>query len=148
MKVWQVLLIILVILIAVLVILYFLGKRAQKENQAQIEAAKQTVNMLIIDKKRLRIKESGLPQMVIDQTPKLMRRTKLPIVKAKIGPRIMTMVADEKIFDLIPLKKEVKATISGIYITDVRGVRGPLEQPKQKEKFFRRMKNKIAKKDK
>ena len=140
MKVWQVLLIILVILIAVLVVLYFLGKRAQKkqeENQAQIEAAKQTVNMLIIDKKRLRIKESGLPQMVIDQTPKLMRRTKLPIVKAKIGPRIM-----------IPLKKEVKATISGIYITDVRGVRGPLEQPKQKEKFFRRMKNKIAKKDK
>ena len=132
MKVWQVLLIILVILIAVLVVLYFLGKRAQKkqeENQAQIEAAKQTVNMLIIDKKRLRIKESGLPQMVIDQTPKLMRRTKLPIVKAKIGPRIMTMVADEKIFDLIPLKKEVKATISGIYITDVRGVRGPLEQP-------------------
>lgn len=104
MKVWQVLLIILVILIAVLVVLYFLGKRAQKkqeENQAQIEAAKQTVNMLIIDKKRLRIKESGLPQMVIDQTPKLMRRTKLPIVKAKIGPRIMTMVADEKIFDLI-----------------------------------------------
>lgn len=151
MKVWQVLLIILVILIAVLVVLYFLGKRAQKkqeENQAQIEAAKQTVNMLIIDKKRLRIKESGLPQMVIDQTPKLMRRTKLPIVKAKIGPRIMTMVADEKIFDLIPLKKEVKATISGIYITDARGVRGPLEQPKQKEKFFRRMKNKIAKKDK
>ena len=105
MKVWQVLLIILVILIAVLVVLYFLGKRAQKkqeENQAQIEAAKQTVNMLIIDKKRLRIKESGLPQMVIDQTPKLMRRTKRPIVKAKIGPRIMTMVADEKIFDLIP----------------------------------------------
>ena len=49
---------------------------------------------------------------------------------------------------MIPLKKEVKATISGIYITDVRGVRGPLEQPKPKEKFFQRMKNKIAKKDK
>ena len=92
MKVWQVLLIILVILIAVLVVLYFLGKRAQKkqeENQAQIEAAKQTVNMLIIDKKRLRIKESGLPQMVIDQTPKLMRRTKLPIVKAKISSHVI-----------------------------------------------------------
>ena len=142
MKVWQVLLIILVILIAVLVVLYFLGKRAQKkqeENQAQIEAAKQTVNMLIIDKKRLRIKESGLPQMVIDQTPKLMRRTKLPIVKAKIGPRIMTMVADEKIFDLIPLKKEVKATVSGIYITGVRGIRGPLEQPAKKNGFWQRM---------
>ena len=158
MKVWQVLLIILVILIAVLVALYFLGKRAQKkqdENQAQIEAAKQTVNMLIIevsllviDKKKMKLKDAGFPQIIVDNTPKYLRRSKVPVVKAKIGPRIMTMVADEKIFDLIPLKKEVKATISGIYITDVRGVRGPLEQPKPKEKFFQRMKNKIAKKDK
>ena len=147
MKVWQVLLIILVIIIGVMVALYFLGKRAQKkqdEQQAQIEAAKQTTSMLIIDKKRMPIKESGLPQMVIDQTPKLMRRTKLPIVKAKIGPKIMVLVADEKIFDLIPVKKEVKATVSGIYITEVRGVRGPLEKPPAKESFFKRMKNKIT----
>ena len=86
-----VLLVILVVLVGVLIALYFFGKKAQKkqeEQQAQIEAAKQTVSMLVIDKKRLRIKESGLPQMVIDQTPKMMRRTKLPIVKAKIGPKI------------------------------------------------------------
>ena len=147
MKVWQVLLIILVIIIGVMVALYFLGKRAQKkqdEQQAQIEAAKQTTSMLNIDKKRMPIKESGLPQMVIDQTPKLMRRTKLPIVKAKIGPKIMVLVADEKIFDLIPVKKEVKATVSGIYITEVRGVRGALEKPPAKEGFFKRMKNKIT----
>lgn len=147
MKVWQVLLIILVILIAVLVALYFIGKRAQKkqeERQEQIEAAKQTTSMLIIDKKRLPIKDSGLPQMVIDQTPKLMRRSKLPIVKAKIGPRIMVLVADEKIFDLIPVKKEVKATVSGIYITDVRGVRGPLAAPPQKVGFFKKLKNKVS----
>ena len=147
MKVWQVLLIILAILIIVLVTLYFLGKKAQKkqaERQEQIDAAKQTTSMLIIDKKRLPVKESGLPQMVIDQTPKLMRRTKLPIVKAKIGPRIMVLVADEKIFDLIPVKKEVKATVSGIYITDVRGVRGPLQTPPAKVGFFKRMKNKIT----
>lgn len=147
MKVWQVLLIILVILIAVLVALYFIGKRAQKkqeERQEQIEAAKQTTSMLIIDKKRLPIKESGLPQMVIDQTPKLMRRSKLPIVKAKIGPRIMVLVADEKIFDLIPVKKEVKATVSGIYITDVRGVRGPLATPPQKVGFFKKLKNRVS----
>lgn len=147
MKVWQVLLIILVIIIGVMVALYFLGKRAQKkqdEQQAQIEAAKQTTSMLIIDKKRMPIKESGLPQMIIDQTPKLMRRTKLPIVKAKIGPKIMVLVADEKIFDLIPVKKEVKATVSGIYITEVRGVRGTLEKPPAKEGFFKRMKNKIT----
>ena len=101
--------------------------------------------MLIIDKKRLPIKDSGLPQMVIDQTPKLMRRSKLPIVKAKIGPRIMVLVADEKVYDLIPVKKEVKATVSGIYITEVRGVRGPLATPPEKVGFFKRMKRKILK---
>ena len=87
-----VMLVILAVLIIALVALYFFGKKAQKkqeEQQAQIEAAKQTVSMLVIDKKRLRLKESGLPQMVIDQTPKLMRRTKLPIVKAKIGRRFL-----------------------------------------------------------
>ena len=86
-----VLLVILVVLIGVLVALYFFGKRTQKkqeEQQAQIEASKQTVSMLVIDKKRMPIKDSGLPQMVIDQVPKLMRRSKLPIVKAKVGPRI------------------------------------------------------------
>ena len=106
-----VLLVILVILIAALIGLYFFGKKAQKkqeEQQAQIEATKQTVSMLVIDKKRMPLKESGLPQMVIDQTPKLMRRSKLPIVKAKVGPRISILIADEKIFDLIPVKKEIK----------------------------------------
>ncbi|MCI5511571.1 MAG: hypothetical protein ACI4DX_10980 [Oliverpabstia sp.] len=147
MKVWMVLLIILIVLAAVMVVLYFVGKRVQKkqdERQEQIEAAKQTTTMLIIDKKRLPIKDSGLPQMVIDQTPKLMRRSKLPIVKAKIGPRIMVLVADDKIFDQIPLKKEVKATVSGIYITDVRGVRGPLPAPPEKVGFFKKIKNKVT----
>ena len=91
-----VLLVILVVLIAALIALYFFGKKAQKkqeEQQAQIEAAKQTVSMLIIDKKRLPLKESGLPQMVIDQAPKLMRRSKLPIVKAKVGPKISVLIA-------------------------------------------------------
>ena len=141
MKLWMVLLIILVILVIVLAVLYFLGKKAQKKQeaqQAQIEAAKQTVSMLIIDKKRMPLKETGLPQMVIEQTSTMMRRMKLPVVKAKVGARIMTLVSDEKIFDLIPVKKEVKAEISGIYIVGVRGVRGPLETPVKKKGFLSR----------
>ena len=140
-----VLLVILVVLIAALIALYFFGKKAQKkqeEQQAQIEAAKQTVSMLIIDKKRLPLKESGLPQMVIDQAPKLMRRSKLPIVKAKVGPKIMTLMCDASIYDLIPVKKEVKATVSGIYITAVKGVRGSLETPPKKKGFLARLRNK------
>lgn len=128
MPVWSiVLIVILVILIAAIVALAILGKRAQKkqaEQQAQIDAYKQNVTMLIIDKKRLRLTESGLPQSVIDSTPKLMRRSKMPIVKAKIGPQVMTLVADDKIFDSIPVKKEVKAVVSGIYITSVKGLHG------------------------
>lgn len=115
----------------------FLRKKAQKkqeEQQAQIEATKQTVSMLVIDKKRMPLKESGLPQMVIEQTPKLMRRSKLPIVKAKIGPKIAIMIADEKVFDLIPLKKEIKAEVSGLYIVGVKGIRGSLQTPAPKKK--------------
>ena len=135
------LLVITVVLIIGIVVLYFLGKRAQKkqdEQQAQIEAMKQRVSMLIIDKKRMKIKDSGLPQAVIQQTPRLLRGSKLPIVKAKVGPQIMTLVSDEKIYDMIPTKKEVKATVSGIYITDVKGLHGkPLPVPQKKKGFFK-----------
>lgn len=135
-----VLLVILVVLIAVVVALYFLGKKAQKkqaEQQEMLNANKQTVSMLIIDKKRMKIKDSGLPQMVIDQTPKMMRGSKMPIIKAKIGPQIMSLVCDEKIFDSVPVKKEVKAVVSGIYVLDVKGLHGKKETApvKKKSKF-------------
>ena len=118
-------------------------QRRQAESQTQMEAMKQTVSMLIIDKKKLKIKESGLPQMVIDQAPKLMRRSKLPIVKAKVGPKISVLIADEKVFDQIPVKKEVKAEVSGLYIVGVKGIRGSLETPAPKKKgFFKRLLNK------
>ena len=139
-----VLLVILIILVIALIALYFWGKKAQKkqdEQQAQIEATKQTVSMLVIDKKRMRLKESGLPQMVIDQTPKMLRRSKLPIVKAKVGPKISILIADEKVFELIPVKKEIKAEVSGLYIVGVKGIRGSLEAPRPKKKgFFARFK--------
>jgi len=134
-----------VLLVGGIVALYFAGKKAQKkqaEQQAAMEANKQTISMLIIDKKRLRVKDSGLPQIVIDQTPKYMRWTKLPVVKAKVGPKVMTLIADETIFADIPLKKEVKATVSGIYITGVKGLRGPLEKSEEKKGFRAKLKTK------
>jgi len=133
---------ILVVLIAGVVALYFLGKRAQKkqaEQQEMLQANKQTVSMLIIDKKRMKLKDSGLPQMVIEQAPKLMRGSKLPIVKAKVGPQVVSLICEERIFDSVPTKKEVKAVISGIYILDVRGLHGkPVAAPEKKKGFFKR----------
>ena len=141
-KVTIILLIILAVLIIALVVLYFLGRKAQKrqdEQQSQIEAMKQTVSMLIIDKKRMKMKDSGLPQAVIDQTPKFFRGSKLPIVKAKVGPQVMSLVCEEKIFDSVPVKKEVKAVVSGIYITEVKGLHGkPVVAPAKKKGFFKR----------
>ena len=125
-----------IVLVVVMVVLYFLGKKMQKkqdESQAQMQAASQTATILVIDKKRMKLKDSGLPKMVLENTPKYLRGSKVPIVKAKIGPKVMSLIADESVFDYIPVKKEVKATVSGIYITKVTGVRGPLEKPEGKK---------------
>ena len=46
----------------------------------------------------------------------------------------MSLICDASIFDTVPVKKEVKATISGIYITDVKGIRDSLNQPTGKKK--------------
>ena len=96
--------------------------------------------MLIIDKKRLKLKEAGLPQMVVDQTPKAFRNSKVPVIKAKIGPQIMTLICDEKIFDSVPVKKEVKAEISGIYVLGVKGLHGKTAAPTETKKkgWFKR----------
>ena len=137
-----VMLVILVVLIVACIVLYFLGKRAEKkqaEQQQQLDAVAQTMSMLIIDKKKMKLKDAGFPQIVIDNTPKYLRRSKVPVVKAKIGPKIMTLMCDAQVYPLIPVKKEVKATVSGIYITSVKGVRGPLETPQKKKGFFARL---------
>jgi uncharacterized membrane protein YdfJ with MMPL/SSD domain len=129
------LLVIVIVLAIIIAVLYFLGKKAQKkqaEQQELLDANKQTVSMLIIDKKRMKLKDAGLPQMVIDQTPKMMRGSKLPIIKAKVGPQIVSLICDEKIFDSVPVKKEVKAVVSGIYVLDVKGLHGKTEAAPEK----------------
>lgn len=142
--IWTVLLVILVIAAVALGVLYFLGRKLEKrqvESQALMEAAAQTVSMLIIDKKKLKLKEAGLPKMVYEQTPKYLRRSKVPVVKAKIGPKVMTLMADPKVFDALPVKAEVKVVMSGIYITEIKSVRGGvIVTPPKKKGFFARFK--------
>ena len=134
-----IMLIVLVVLIGVCVALYFFGKKAQKkqaEQQKTLEANAQTVNLLVIDKKKLKLKEAGLPSIVVEQTPKYMRRAKLPIVKVKAGPKVMNLICDGKIFDQILPKQEIKATVSGIYITNFKRIRGPVYEPPKKKGLF------------
>ncbi len=135
---WIIALIVLVVLVAGLIALYIFGNKMQKKQMAQKEqmmAAAQPVSMLIIDKKFMKMKDAKLPKVVMEQTPKRYQNSKLPIVKAKIGPQIMTLIADDAIFDNLPTKGEVKAMVSGIYIVQVKSVRGkvaPVEEGKKK----------------
>ena len=97
-----VLLVLLSIAAVALVVMYFVGRRLQEKqaaSQPAFDAAKQLVTMLPIDKK-------------------------VPVVKAKVGPKIITMMADETAFQQLPLKQECKVIVSGIYIVEVKGVRG------------------------
>ena len=101
--------------LAILVALYFAGKKLkakQDEQQALIEQNKMSVSLLVIDKKKMKLKDANLPAAVMAQVPKISRGVKVPMVKVKVGPQIMTMFCDEAIFDQIPVKKEVKATIT------------------------------------
>lgn len=143
-------LIVLLIVAVVGVGCYFLyrkGKEMQERSesaQEQMRAGAQTQSLLVIDKKRMRLKDANFPKIVLDQTPKLYRRQKVPVVKVKIGPKILTMMCDDRIFDSIPLKKEIKAVINGIYIMEVKGLRSNLETAPKKKGFMAKMRDKAA----
>lgn len=143
MEPWMIILIIVAVVVtAIFVALYIVGRKLQKrqeDSQSQMQAAAQTVSILVIDKKMMKMKEANLPKIVLDQTPRYMRGSKVPIVKAKIGPKIMSLVCDAKVFEIIPVKKEVKAVLSGIYIMDVKGLRGNLEPKKEKKTLVQKL---------
>ena len=114
-----------VLVIGSLVALYFFSKKMQKKQAEQEEVMKASAQTLSLS--------SGIL---------IKKQSKVPVEKAKVRPRVMTLICDDKIFPIIPVKKEVKAVISGMYITDVKGLRGALETPQKKGFFARFKKNK------
>ena len=133
---WTVVLIILAVIAVVLIVFYFLGRKMQgrqAEQQAIMEQQKMTVSMLIIDKKKMKIKDANLPKQVGEQLPVYAKVMKFPIVKAKVGPKVLTLMADPAVFEILPVKTECKVVVSGIYITKILSVRGQAV-PKAPEK--------------
>ena len=134
---WILLIVVLVILVAASIGLYFLGKKTETKKAEQdkmMAEVAQTMTLLVIDKKKMKMKDSGLPQQVIDSTPWYFRGTKTPVVKVKAGPRIMTLLCDPNIYEDLPVKKEVKVVVSGIYITAIKGAHGKREATAPKKK--------------
>ena len=122
-------------------------QKKQAEQQEAMDAAAQQMNLYIIDMKMMKITEANLPKMVLEQVPKYMKRAKLPIVKVKVGPKVMSLICDAKVFDTIAPKQEVKATVSGLYITAAKRIRGPIvETDPKKRKAQRKQEKKDAKK--
>lgn len=142
----KVFIIVLIIIVAIIVITYFIGKRMlkkQEESEQKLEANKQPVTMLVLDKKKMKFKDAGLPKAVVDATPWYARRGKVPVVRVKVGPQILNLVADEAIFDEIPVKKMVRAQVSGIYIMEVRGTHGQRLEKPEKKGFMARFTSKV-----
>lgn len=131
-------------MIAVLVGLYFWGRRLQSkydDQQAIIDENKQLMQIFVIDKKKDKIKNANLPKQVKEQFPKRHSLRKMPIVIAKVGPQIMTLLCDEKIYDDLPTKKQVKVELAGIFIVGIKGPRANPGKP-EKQGWFAKIKDK------
>ena len=139
----RVLLIVIAVIVVAFIVLAIVGSRLQKKQDAsneQMNAMAQTMSMLVIDKKMMKLKDANLPKVVLEQTPKYLRGSKLPIVKVKAGPNIMNLICDAKIFDSVPIKTEVKAKVSGIYIMEILSSRGKVTEEPKKKGFFAKFK--------
>ena len=144
----KIVLIVLAVVLVLFIVLIIVGRKMQKKqeaSQADIEAASQILSMLVIDKKRMKITEANLPKVVTEQIPKYMKLAKMPIVKAKIGPKVMTLIADVKVFDALPVKMESKVKVSGIYITEIISTRGKVTVQPKKKGFRAKLAEKAAK---
>lgn len=139
---WIVFIIVTVVLIGLLIGLSIFGKKLQKkqeESDTQMRAGAQLASIIVIEKKRQKMKDAGFPSIVLESTPKYLRASKVPTIKAKVGPRVVTLIADEKAFNLIPEKREVKVLINGIYIVEAKSARGGLLAPPVKKTFRQKL---------
>lgn len=135
-----------VILVLIVALLYFLNRAAYKkmdEQQALIDSTKMSATIYVIDKKRDKLKNISLPKAAQAQIPAYAKMMKLYFVKAKIGPQIVTLMCDKNVFNAVPLKKNIKAQISGMYLVDFVGLKSADEmKKKRKEKKEKQKKEK------
>ena len=123
-----VLLIVLGSLILIFLVLFFLGRRNQRKMEVQqheLEQQAQPVTFYIIDMKRMNVMDAGLPKAFYENASKVTRLGKVPILKVKVGNRVMNLVCDNAVFKTLLPKQEVKAMVAGIYVVSAKRIRGP-----------------------
>ncbi len=146
----DIIIIVAVVIGALLAGLYFLNKWAYKRmdtQQTMINKMKNSMSIYVIDKKHDKITNVNMPKAVMEQMPKVYKKMKLYFVQAKIGPQIMTLMCDKNVFAAIPVKKNVKVEIAGMYIVSVVGMKTPqeLKAIKKEKKLKEKAEAKAAK---
>jgi len=105
--------------------LYYLNRKSVRRMiQAQefINQNRMTVQIFVIDKKQEKPSATNLPKAVFEQMPKTAKIRKANLVKAKVGPQIVTLMCDKPVYDVLPVKKNVKVDIAGMYIVSMTGL--------------------------
>lgn len=73
------LIVIAAVLLVAVVVLYIVGRKAEKkqaDQQRVMEENSQLISLYVLDKKKLRLKEAGLPSIVMEQAPKICKTGK------------------------------------------------------------------------
>jgi uncharacterized membrane protein YqiK len=128
--------IILVIIVIVVAYIIFRKRTAKKieEQKAIVDQHKQPASIFVIEKKKGKISESKLPKNVIDQIPAWYKLRKMPLITAKIGPQVVTLVCEDDVYDKLPEKKNVNVELAGIFIVTVKQTQHNKSQKKGKRK--------------
>ena len=125
--------IIAIVLVGVFFGVKFLRKRFKNRIEQQktlVDQHKRTISIFVIEKKKAKITDANMPKMVVDQIPAIYKLKKMPLITAKVGPQIVTLLCEDKIYDQIPDKKNVTVDIAGIFIAAVKAM--PTSKKKRK----------------
>ncbi len=102
---------------------YFTRKEliAQQAEQARmVKQYKQTVAVFVLDNQMGKITDGKFPKEVIAEVPKYLRWRKMPVLRVKAGPQVITLTFDKKVYERLPVNKNIKADIAGIYLAGFR----------------------------
>ena len=114
-----------IIIAVALFVMFRIGKKNYAKNleaQTIINQYKMVTPILVIDKKFEKPTADNLPKNIYEKLPKSAKLRKMPIVKAKVGPQITTLMCDKNIYNNLPVKKTVKVELAGVYISNIIGL--------------------------
>ena len=122
MPIWILYIVILVVAVVAFFAFKFFAKKMKKRVADQkniVNQHKVTTSIFVIEKKKGKLSDAKLPKQVIDQIPMLYKMRKLPLVTAKVGPQIVTLICEDNVFKKLPDKKNVRVDLAGIFIVGI-----------------------------